>query len=84
MLFESGSFRLNDYTLLVSAPLNMRIERVRKRDGISTEQVMTRMERQWPEEAKRKLADFVIVNDGVQALIPQVMALDKRFRSVQR
>lgn len=83
LLFESGSFKLNDYTILVTAPLSLRIERVMKRDGITAEQVKARMERQWPEEEKRRLADFVIVNDGVQALIPQVLELDKRFRSGQ-
>lgn len=81
LLFESGSFKLNQYTILVSAPTSLRIERVMKRDGITADQVTARMERQWPEETKRQLADFVIVNDGVQALIPQVLELDKRFRS---
>lgn len=80
LLFESGSFKLNHYTVLVSAPAKLRIERVMKRDGIAAEQVEARMERQWPEDKKRQLADFEIVNDGVQALIPQVLALDKRFR----
>lgn len=80
LLFESGSFKLNHYTILVSAPVGIRIERVMKRDGITAKQVEARMERQWPEEEKRQLADFEIVNDGVQALIPQVLMLDKRFR----
>jgi len=83
LLFESGSFKLNQYTILVSAPASLRIERVMKRDGITPEQVEARMEKQWPEEKKRQLADFIIVNDGVQALIPQVLELDKRFRSNQ-
>ncbi len=83
LLFESGSFKLNHYTILVSAPVRLRIERVMKRDGITSEQVTARMERQWSEEEKRQLADFIIVNDGVQALIPQVLELDKRFRSGQ-
>lgn len=83
LLFESGSFTLNHYTILVSAPVQLRIERVMKRDGITAEQVAARMERQWPEERKRQQADFVIINDGIQAVIPQVLALDKQFRSGQ-
>jgi len=83
LLFESGSFKLNHYTILVSAPVGIRIERVMQRDGVTAEQVKARMERQWPDERKRQLADFVIVNDGIQALIPQVLALDKQFRSGQ-
>jgi len=81
LLFESGSFRLNDYTILVTAPEAMRIERVVQRDVVTPEQVRARMRRQWPEEKKARLADFTIVNDGKQAIIPQVLALDRLFRS---
>src|SRR5690606_27493265 len=81
LLFESGSFRLNDYTILVTAPEAMRITRVVQRDGVSPEQVLARMQRQWPDEEKARLADFTIVNDGKHAIIPQVLELDRFFRS---
>lgn len=81
LLFESGSYTCNHYNILVSAPVPVRIERVMARDGVTADQVKSRMEAQWPEERKRQLADFEIVNDGVQALLPQVLELDKRFRS---
>lgn len=83
LLFESGSFRLNDYTVLVTAPEAIRIARVVQRDGVSAEQVRARMRRQWPDEEKARLADFTIVNDGKQAIIPQVLELDRFFRSKQ-
>lgn len=83
LLFESGSFRLNDYTILVTAPAAIRIARVVQRDGITAEQVRARMDRQWPDEEKARLADFTIVNDGKQAVIPQVLELDRFFRSKQ-
>ncbi len=81
LLFESGSYRLNDYTVLVTAPVEVRVGRVMERDGVDADRVRARMEKQWPEEEKRRLADFVIVNDGVQAVIPQVLKLDRFFRS---
>ena len=81
LLFESGSYRLNDYTVLVTAPVAVRIERVVQRDGTTAEQVRARMERQWPDEEKIRLADFVIVNDNRQPLLPQVLNLDRAFRS---
>ncbi|HWK98770.1 MAG TPA: dephospho-CoA kinase [Parapedobacter sp.] len=83
LLFESGSFKLNDYTILVTAPEAMRIERVVQRDAVSSEQVQARMRRQWPDEKKARFADFTIVNDGKQAIIPQVLTLDRLFRSKQ-
>lgn len=81
LMFESGSFKLNRYNILVTAPEEVRIARVMERDNITAEQVRARMARQWTDDAKMKLADFVIVNDGVRAIIPQVLALDRLFRS---
>jgi len=79
LLFESGSHQANDYNILVFAPTEERIRRVMARDRVSKEQVLARMEKQMPEEEKMNLADFVIYNDGTQALIPQVLELHSRF-----
>jgi len=79
LLFESGSYRLLDRTVLVSAPEEERIRRVMRRDSISREQVEQRIGKQMPEEEKAKLADFVIVNDGETPLLPQVLTLHEAF-----
>lgn len=79
LLFESGSYQANDYNILVISPIEQRIERVMKRDGVSREQVQARIEKQMPDEEKVKLADFIIYNDGRQAVLPQVLALHERF-----
>jgi dephospho-CoA kinase len=83
LLFESGSYKLNRYNVLVVAPEALRIQRVVERDGITAEHVSARMAKQWTDEEKRKLSDFVIVNDGKQAVVPQVLKLDRIFRSQQ-
>lgn len=72
LLFESQSYKLLDATILVTAPLAMRIERVMHRDGVSRDEVLHRINNQMPEEEKLLLADFVIVNDGVEPLLPQI------------
>lgn len=79
LLFESGSYRLNDFNILVTAPVETRIRRVMKRDGASREQVEARIRKQMPDEEKEKLADFIILNDGQTAVLPQVLALHRRF-----
>lgn len=79
LLFESGSYKHNDYNILVTAPLALRIQRVMQRDGMTPEQVEARVERQWTDEQKRQLADLEIINDGKLALIPQVMNLHHFF-----
>ncbi|HCC52533.1 MAG TPA: dephospho-CoA kinase [Porphyromonadaceae bacterium] len=72
ILFESGFDKTVDMVLLVYAPVELRLTRAMVRDGVTEADIMKRMNRQIPEELKRKKADYVIVNDDVQALIPQL------------
>ena len=72
ILFESGFDKTVDMVLLVYAPVELRLTRAMVRDGATEADIMKRMNRQIPEELKRKKADYVIVNDDVQALIPQL------------
>jgi len=75
LLFESGSFRLLDKIIVVTAPLEVRIARVMERDRDSRETVLGWISRQMPEEEKAARADFLIRNDGAHPLVPQVMAV---------
>lgn len=79
ILFESGAYKTCDYSILVSAPENLRMARVMKRDGISPEQVSAIMNKQMPEQEKEALADFTILNDDAHALIPQALKLHHFF-----
>ncbi|MEI5985230.1 MULTISPECIES: dephospho-CoA kinase [Sphingobacterium] len=79
LLFESGSYKKLDFTILVTSPESVRIERVMKRDQVTEEEVRRRMSKQMPESEKEKLADFIIHNDDDHSLIVQVMELHKRF-----
>lgn len=72
ILFETGGYKTLDYTILVTAPLELKIQRVIKRDGFSKDQVLERMIKQWTDEEKIPLADFIIVNDEVKLLLQQV------------
>lgn len=75
LIFESGVQGQLDYVIGVSAPMELRIDRAMKRDHLSREQVLDRMDRQINETIKMRLCDFVIVNDGKIAVIPQVLRL---------
>ena len=81
LMVESGSHRYLDLLIVVAAPEALRIDRVVARDGITREQVERRIANQMPEQAKIALADFVIHNDGEQALIPQVVAVYREIVS---
>jgi len=82
ILFESGSYKNCDFNILVFSPEEIRIERVMKRDGVDEESVRSRINKQMPEEEKKKMADFIIINDGKTALIPQVLKLNEHFLTI--
>jgi len=79
LLFESTSYKMCDYSLLVTAPLELRIDRVTRRDNITAADVQAREAKQFTEDKKRKMADYIIENDEKQLLIPQVLALHETF-----
>lgn len=62
LLIETGHAHLFDIVILVTAPLNIRIERVMARDGIERDAVLKRIEKQWTDEKKKLNADIVIEN----------------------
>lgn len=82
LIFESGSHQSLDYVIGVKAPLALRLQRAMKRDNISREEAMARINRQISEEIKMRLCDFIIVNDEQQLVIPQVLELHKKFEQL--
>lgn len=79
LLFESTSYKMCDYSIMVTAPLELRIKRVMQRDGFSRAEVESRDAKQFSEEKKIQLADYVIRNDDTEMVIPQVLELHRQF-----
>lgn len=79
LLFESEAFHYVDKVIGISAPVTLRIHRTMKRSHITREEVSKRMKNQMDEEVKMRLCDFVIYNDGQQAIIPQVMKIHEQL-----
>lgn len=63
ILFESGSYHDCDYIVSVIADEEIRIQRVMNRDGISREQVLSRIKNQWTDELRIVNSDFIIRNN---------------------
>ena len=82
LLFESDSYKMCDYTVMVQAPLESRIKRVMQRDGLTRIEVESRNAHQFSEEKKTRLADYIINNDDTQLVIPQVLELHRVFGSL--
>jgi len=79
LLFESGSYKMCDKSILVTAPADVRIQRVMERDGVTREQVEARMDKQMSDDEKKKMADFLITNDESRPVILQVLELHHQF-----
>ena len=75
LLIESQSYKLLDKLIVVSAPIEVRISRVMKRDKITRESVLARISKQMSDDEKLKFADFIIVNDGEKSVIEQVKTI---------
>ncbi|MGB4774517.1 MAG: dephospho-CoA kinase [Daejeonella sp.] len=83
LLFESDSYKMCNYSVLVKAPLEIKIKRIMQRDQITEAEVKLRMARQLTDEQKEPLADFIVINDEQQLLIPQILALHQKFLSLK-
>ena len=79
LLFESGSYKMCDTTILVTAPLEIKMKRVMLRDSVTAEQVKARMDKQLSDEEKSKMANHFIINDEQESIIAQVLALHQEF-----
>ena len=62
ILFEKRGHKKCDAVILVTAPYEERIKRLKSRDKSSEEDIEARMKHQWSDSKKRKLADFEIKN----------------------
>lgn len=75
ILFENGSYKNCDYTILVTAPKQVRIDRILKRDDTNEKEIKSRMDNQWPDDKKMDLADFVIENNQLSSTRKQVQKI---------
>tara|TARA_Y100000994_G_scaffold235867_1_gene225948 strand:- start:832 stop:1428 length:597 start_codon:yes stop_codon:yes gene_type:complete len=62
ILFESGMYINNDINILVVSPVELRLDRITKRDNITREKAMQIINSQWKDSKKINLADFIIEN----------------------
>jgi dephospho-CoA kinase len=83
ILFESGSYQFCDKIITVTAPENVRLQRVMQRDSVTEDQVLARMQNQWKEEEKIALSDYVIQNINIEDTKSQVDNILKTLKKNQ-
>lgn len=79
ILFENGSNQFCNYVIMVTAPIELRINRVVKRDNISKDKVLERINNQWSDEIKIKKSDFIIENIKRSTLKNEVLIIHNKL-----
>ena len=81
LLFECGMESVADENWLVTADMHARIERIKRRDGLSQKQIENRINNQMTEEKKRGMSQYILDNSGtVESLYRQI---DRRLERVR-
>ena len=81
IMYESGAYKLMDCVVVVTAPEEIRIKRIMERDNINREKAQQWLQRQWPQEKIRALADYEILNDGTRDIDEQIEDLLKKLKT---
>ncbi|MDH4404273.1 MAG: dephospho-CoA kinase [Flavobacterium sp.] len=71
ILFESGSYKDCDAIISISAPQELRIQRVINRDHATLEEVMAKINNQWTDDMRNKKSDYVIDNQDIEIACAQ-------------
>ena len=79
LLFETGSYKTLDKIIVVTAPEDIRIERVMERDNVDKAAVLARMSKQMPQKEKEERADFLITNIAWETLNVQVSEVHEQL-----
>ncbi|MGG6232209.1 dephospho-CoA kinase [Tenacibaculum sp. SDUM215027] len=75
ILFENGSDSFCDKIITVTAPIDIRINRVIKRDNSTIEEVKSRIKNQWNETKKNLQSNYLIENITLTKSKEQVLKI---------
>jgi dephospho-CoA kinase len=79
ILFENNTYKSFDFIITVTAPKEIKIERLLKRDDTSLKKIDDIMKNQWTDEEKIKYSDFVIVNKSIENTEIQVAKIHAKI-----
>jgi dephospho-CoA kinase len=79
IIYEAHLEQYVDKVIAVTAPREVRIERIMSRDGISRKEAEQWIDAQYPQEKVAERADFVIDNDGIKDLQKQIEEIWQRL-----
>ena len=84
LLEHPGLLADMDWKVVVTAPMDVRVKRIALRDNATQEQIAARIASQCDDARRVSLADFVIENDGIKAILPQIIVFLKQIKFLER
>ena len=84
IIFETGSYKKNDFNILVISDIKERIKRVVKRDGVNEKDVRIRINNQWSDDKKIPLSDYIFnnnisLNENKKNVIKMIKVIDEEL-----
>lgn len=84
LIFETGSYKNNDFNILVVSDLKERIKRIIRRDKVKEKDVLVRIKNQWNDEKKIPLADYILRNNSLidtrDKVIEMIKIINNKFK----
>jgi dephospho-CoA kinase len=65
--------------IVVDAPMELRIDRLKNRDGLTEKEIRNRIDKQLTVEKFNSIADWIIYNDETNLVIPQVLKVHEQI-----
>ena len=84
ILFESGVDNNMDKTITISAPEELRITRASRRDKVAPIEIIQRISNQITDDERNLLADFIIISNDIQPMLPQILSIHKVIISISQ
>jgi len=82
ILFESGAYRFVDRVILVTAPEQVRIDRVMSRSGMTADRIRAVMKNQFPDNKKAMRSQYILNNDNKSLLLPGILEIHSELMQI--
>lgn len=79
ILFEEELYKHCDFVITVTAPKELKIKRLLKRDTTTKKKIEAIMKNQWSDEEKIKLSNFIIINSDIEKTKDQVAKIHQQI-----
>ncbi len=79
ILFENGAYESFDQMILVTAPKQIRLERIMLRDEVPENNILARMNYQWEDDKKIALSHFIIENTDLEKTRHEVKKIHQKL-----